>query len=74
MDRDTLERIVDVAPVRGSREPAGRALEMGELRARFANCAADQTPAGARDAAAIALMAGELAFAAPKPRRSTWTA
>jgi site-specific recombinase XerC len=58
MDRDTLERVIDVAPVRGSREPAGRALEMEELRALFATCAADPTPAGARDSAVIALMAG----------------
>ena len=43
--------------VKGSRLPAGRALEGGEIRALFAACA-DGTPAGARDAAAFALMFG----------------
>ena len=60
MDRMPSEaywRAIDVPAVRGSRLPAGRALDSGELRALFAVCA-DNTAAGARDAAAFALMFG----------------
>ena len=46
-----------VPNVKGSRLPAGRALDGGELRALFAACQ-DGTAAGARDAAAFALMFG----------------
>ena len=46
-----------VPNARGSRLPAGRALDAGELKALFAACN-DHTPAGARDAAAFALMFG----------------
>ncbi|MBW2386803.1 MAG: tyrosine-type recombinase/integrase [Deltaproteobacteria bacterium] len=58
MDSDTYARAIDVKPVRGHREPSGRALETGELAALFASCAEDTTPAGARDAAALALLVG----------------
>ena len=57
MDSDEYQRAGAVANVKGSRLPAGRALDAGELRALFAACA-DGTPAGARDAAAFALMFG----------------
>ncbi|MDE0698276.1 MAG: tyrosine-type recombinase/integrase [Boseongicola sp.] len=57
MDGETHNRIQDVSNVKGSRLPAGRALEGGELRALFDACA-DGSPAGARDAAAFALMFG----------------
>ncbi len=41
----------------GSRLPTGRALSVPELSALFAVCG-DGTPAGARDAAALALLFG----------------
>ena len=54
---DSYHRTIDVPPVRGARLPAGRSLEATEIRALFSVCA-DGTPAGARDAAAFALLAG----------------
>ena len=57
MDGEDYQRAAAVRNVKGSRLPAGRALEGGEIRALFAACA-DGAPAGARDAAAFALMFG----------------
>ena len=57
MDGEEYQRAAAVRNVKGSRLPAGRALDGGELRALFEACA-DGTPAGARDAAAFALMFG----------------
>ena len=57
MDGEEYQRAAAVRNVTGSRLPTGRALEGGEIRALFAACA-DGTPAGARDAAAFALMFG----------------
>ena len=51
-------RAADLPAVRGSRLPSGRALTSGEVIALFAACAADRSAAGARDAAAFALMYG----------------
>ena len=50
-------RAVDVRPVRGSRLPAGRALDTGEIVALFAACN-DDTNAGTRDAAMLSLLYG----------------
>ncbi len=58
MDSDAYARAIDVKAIRGHREPAGRALETGELSALFGACAADSTPSGPRDAAALALLVG----------------
>ena len=58
MDTDSYTRSVDVGNVKGSRLPAGRSLDHGELVALFNACACDVSPAGARDAAAFALMFG----------------
>ena len=57
IDTDDYQRAIDVKNVRGSRLPAGRALDGGEIVALFRACV-DGTPAGARDAAAFALMFG----------------
>ncbi len=54
VDAETYERIADVRLVTGSTLPAGRALGPGEIAAIMRACA-DGTPAGARDAAIIAL-------------------
>ena len=58
IDTDAYLRAADLPAVRGSRLPAGRALSQGETIALFAACAADRSAAGARDAAAFALMYG----------------
>lgn len=55
MDTDDYLRAVDLRPVPGSRLPAGRNVDHDELAALLATCAADGRPAGARDAAIIAL-------------------
>jgi site-specific recombinase XerD len=46
----------DVSGVRGRREPAGRALSRGELKALFEACARDPRPQGRRDSCAIAIL------------------
>jgi site-specific recombinase XerD len=46
--------IADVEGLRGSRLPAGRHVELGELGALFGACT--DTPAGARDAALLAVL------------------
>lgn len=59
LDTDTLHRACDVPGVRGSRLPAGRDVAMRERQDLFEACATDPLPArGARDAAALALLAG----------------
>jgi len=58
MTAEDYLRAVDVEKVRGSALPRGRALEPQELERLYQVCAADPTPAGARDGAAIALMHG----------------
>jgi site-specific recombinase XerD len=56
LDAETYQRAVDLAPIRGSRLPAGRHVGEGEIHAMSLACA-DGTPAGARDAALLALLA-----------------
>lgn len=56
MSADNYARIRDVRPVRYYRLPAGRNVPMGELSALMDACITDKTPAGARDAALIAVM------------------
>lgn len=65
MSSEDHARAVDIASVRGSTVPAGRELTAGELAALMRVCAEDQSPAGARDAAIIAV-----AYAAGGERRA----
>lgn len=53
---EDYQRAVLVKSVTGSTIPAGRELQPGEITALMASCENDLTPAGARDAAIIALM------------------
>ena len=56
MPAEEYFRAAGVGNVRGETLPAGRALSSGELQALMAACANDPTPAGARDAAIVALL------------------
>lgn len=55
VDSERYQRIADVQSVTGQTLPAGRAIGPGELNAVMRACAQDHTPAGARDAAIIAM-------------------
>lgn len=58
-ERETIvtlsARVAEVGDVTGSRQAKGRHVESGELDALMRACAADDSPAGVRDAALIAL-------------------
>jgi integrase len=56
MGAEEYTRAVMVKSVTGSTLPAGRELQAGEIAALMQNCEQDPTPAGARDAAIVALM------------------
>ncbi len=58
MSGEDRMRIEAVKGIKGSRLPAGRALSVGEVTALFDVCARDASPAGARDAAMLALLLG----------------
>jgi site-specific recombinase XerD len=49
-------RVAGIGDVRGQRQEKGRHITAGELAALLDTCANNQTPAGARDAALIALV------------------
>lgn len=53
---DEYGRIKEVKGVKGSTLPAGRALTAAEITAMLNACAADATPAGARDGALLVLL------------------
>ncbi len=57
MEAADYQRAVDLPGVRSGTLPRGRALTPGELRALFAVCA-DDSPAGVRDAALLAVLYG----------------
>jgi len=56
LDPTLAAGIARVPGVRDERLPAGRALSPGEIAAMFRACAVDASPAGARDAALLALL------------------
>jgi len=53
---EEYRQIAEVKPARGSRLSAGRDVSMKELRALVAACQEDDTPAGVRDAAILAVL------------------
>jgi site-specific recombinase XerD len=53
---EEYQRATDVKAVTGERLPAGRSITPGELQVLLETCADDQTAAGARDAAIVALL------------------
>jgi integrase/recombinase XerD len=55
---DEYQRAADLPAVRGETLPRGRALSDAELAAIFGACGNDPTPAGAKDAALLAVLFG----------------
>jgi integrase len=58
IEAEVFHRTTDVAPVRSTTLPKGRALRRGELQALFSACDDDPTPAGIRDAALLTVLYG----------------
>lgn len=58
LDADEYRRASDVSNIKSETLPAGRSLSSGEISALIGTCAQDGTPAGARDAAMIAILYG----------------
>jgi site-specific recombinase XerD len=58
MTAEDYQRAIALKAVRGQALPKGRALTAGELRTLFTACYQDQAPAGARDAALLAVLYG----------------
>ncbi len=56
MSTDAYQRAAAVRNFRGTRLPAGRSVHAAEFAAMLAACAADRSPAGARDAALLAVL------------------
>jgi len=58
IDADTRDRLRDLPVVRGTRLATGRDIPHAEQVALLRACADDRSPAGARDAAVVALLLG----------------
>ena len=58
IDADTMMRIVNVKSVSQSTLPAGRHVDVGDVRRLFDTCSQGDTVVGARDAAMLALLYG----------------
>lgn len=58
MSADDYARAADIASVRGDSPLRGRVLKPSEMAALFRACKHDSSPAGARDTALIAILAG----------------
>jgi len=56
MDAETYHRAIDIKRVDGETLPAGRSITAGELRALMLACGNDQSAAGVRDGAIVALL------------------
>lgn len=56
IEAEAYYRAIDVPRVRGRSAPAGRALGEAEISALLGVCARDPSPAGARDAAIVAVL------------------
>ena len=56
IDSGDYQRAVDLRSLPARTRPPGRALTVGELSRLFACCADDDTPAGRRDAAILAIL------------------
>lgn len=56
MTAEDYQKAVSVKGVRGETLPTGRELSSGEMSALLSACEDDESPAGARDAAIIAVM------------------
>jgi site-specific recombinase XerD len=53
---EDFHRAADIRELKGHREPAGRSIHGDEVSAMLGACAADERPAGIRDAALIAFL------------------
>ena len=58
LDRQREIELGDIDPVKGSSPPTGRHLDTTELAKLFRSCLSDSSPAGSRDAAVLAVLAG----------------